>query len=126
MDTTTPAEQPWKTQRGYMLVEDVTTDPNLGNLTFHGYLKGNCVHANQLVHITGFDDYEIEKIEIHPKRHNTHGRQMREEIEANLVQYATNPENLFPFSKAEEVSEDILSGLSNLKVSEAQEEKMNE
>ena len=57
-----------------MLVEDVTTDPTSVNLTFHGFLKGNCVHANQLVHVTGFDDYEIQKIEIHPKRHNNHGR----------------------------------------------------
>lgn len=41
------------------MVEDITTDETSHNLTFHGYLKGNSVHANQLVHITGFDDYEI-------------------------------------------------------------------
>lgn len=52
-----------------MLVEDVTTDPTSGNLIFHGYLKGNAVFANQLVHVTGFDDYEVEKIEIMPRRH---------------------------------------------------------
>lgn len=57
MDTTTVEHQAWKGQRGYMLVEDVTTDATSGNLTFHGYLKGNAVFANQLVHITGFDDY---------------------------------------------------------------------
>lgn len=51
---------------------------------------------------------------------------MSEEMEASLIQYSTNPENLFPFSKVEEVSDDILSGLSNLKVSDTQEEKMNE
>lgn len=45
-----------------MLIEDITEDPTSGNLTFHGYLKGNSVFANQLVHITGFDDYEVEKI----------------------------------------------------------------
>lgn len=25
---------------------------------------GHCINANQLVHITGYDDYQIEKIEI--------------------------------------------------------------
>lgn len=45
-----------------MLIEDITTDATSGNLTFHGFLKGNCVNSNQLVHVTGFDDYEIEKI----------------------------------------------------------------
>lgn len=28
-----------------------------GTITFKGFLKGNCVNSNQLVHITGFDDY---------------------------------------------------------------------
>ena len=42
------------------------------------------------------------------------------DIEANLIQYSTLPESLFAFSKAEEVSDDILSGLSNLKVTENQ------
>lgn len=29
-----------------------------------GFVKGSCINANQLVHITGLDDYNIEKIEI--------------------------------------------------------------
>lgn len=45
-----------------------------GNLAVSGFLKGNCVNANQLVHLTGFDDYAIEKIEILPvgikQKHN--------------------------------------------------------
>lgn len=55
------------------MVEDITSDEKTGNLTFHGFLKGNSVYANQLVHVTGFDDYEIEKIEIKPRR-NTNAR----------------------------------------------------
>lgn len=93
IDTTTPEEQPWKKERGYMLIEDITTDATSGNLTFHGFLKGNCVNANQLVHVTGFDDYEIEKIEIQPRRAGKENQ--------NLVQFSTLPESLFPFSKAE-------------------------
>lgn len=99
MDTTTVAEQPWKNERGYLLVEDITTDEVSGNLTFHGFLKGNSVYANQLVHVAGFDDYEIEKIEIKPRRNANSG--MSEEGRNNLIQYSTVPESLFPFSKAE-------------------------
>jgi hypothetical protein len=35
-----------------------------GNLVVSGFLKGNCINSNQLVHVTGFEDYQIEKIEI--------------------------------------------------------------
>lgn len=53
----------WKSNRGYMLVENIKeSEEGSGNMVLEGYLKGNCIHANQLVHITGFDDYEIEKI----------------------------------------------------------------
>jgi hypothetical protein len=62
MDTIPLTEQLWKKNRGFVMVEDVTVDPVSNNMTFHGYLKGNNIHANQLVHICGFDDYEIEKI----------------------------------------------------------------
>lgn len=55
--------QSWKSQRGYMLVENITKAPN-GNIVLQGFLKGNCVNANQLIHITGLDDFEIESIEI--------------------------------------------------------------
>jgi hypothetical protein len=40
-------------------VEDITTDPISGNLTFHGILKGNSIYANQIAHVVGFDDYQI-------------------------------------------------------------------
>lgn len=29
-----------------------------------GFLKGSCINSNQLVQVTGFDDFNIEKIEI--------------------------------------------------------------
>ena len=43
-----------------MLVEDIThVQMETGSITLKGFLKGNCIHANQLVHVTGFDDYEL-------------------------------------------------------------------
>lgn len=109
MDTTPIKQLPWKKDRGYMLAQDVTLeqDPNL--ITFHGYLKGTCVNANQLVHVTGFDDFEIESIRITPTRK----RVMEEE---GLVQHSITPESMFPFSKVEEHTEDLLSALAGLKI----------
>lgn len=45
------------------MVENISKAEN-GNVTIQGFLKGNCVNANQLVHITGLDDFEVESIEI--------------------------------------------------------------
>jgi hypothetical protein len=44
-----------------MLVENIVKTEN-GNIILQGFLKGNCVNANQLLHITGLDDFEIESI----------------------------------------------------------------
>lgn len=46
-----------------MLIDNIVAE-SAELVTVEGYLKGNCVHSNQLLHLTGFDDYEIEKIEI--------------------------------------------------------------
>ncbi len=57
LDTVHVNPQPWKAQRGYMLVENLKRENNM--IVLEGFLKGNCINANQLVHLTGFDDYEI-------------------------------------------------------------------
>jgi hypothetical protein len=33
-------------------------------VSISGFLKGSCINPNQLVHVTGLDDFQIEKIEI--------------------------------------------------------------
>lgn len=50
---------PWRDMRGYMLVDKISYDNEKGLTFVEGFLKGNAVHANQLIHITGMDDYEI-------------------------------------------------------------------
>jgi len=51
-------QQFWKQQRGYFLADHV--EKGEGNsIVLGGYLKGSCINANQLVHLTGFDDYQI-------------------------------------------------------------------
>lgn len=59
-----------------------------GKLALSGFLKGSCVNANQLAHLTNFDDYAIEKIEILP----VGTRQRLNATEEELVQHQTIPD----------------------------------
>jgi len=45
------------------LADQIESGEN-GSIVVSGFVKGNCINANQLVHITGFDDFQVEKIEI--------------------------------------------------------------
>jgi len=53
--------QSWKTDRGYILADQAEVNAE-GNVTVFGFLKGSCINPNQLVHVTGLDDFQIEKI----------------------------------------------------------------
>lgn len=77
--------QPWKKDRGYLLADSVEVDSE-GKVVVSGYLKGSCVNSNQVVHVTGFDDYNIEKIEI------VGGAAKKNQMDSEeLVQYPTLP-----------------------------------
>jgi hypothetical protein len=54
---TNPATLTWRDNRAYMLAESAKYDKNTQSLEVVGFLKGNCINANQLVHITGLDDF---------------------------------------------------------------------
>ena len=88
----------WKEQRGYLLADHVEKSPN-NSLVVGGFVKGSCINANQLVHVTGFGDYQIEKIEIVDLR--TKAKSMVEEESNNLTQFSTLAESLDPFSRPE-------------------------
>lgn len=60
LDSCSLAVQAWKGQRGYLLADQVELID--GKLALSGFLKGSCINANQLAHLTNFDDYAIEKI----------------------------------------------------------------
>lgn len=53
----------WREQRPYMLVERVAPVPGTNNVQVCGYLRGSSMSANQLVHITGIGDFQLDKIE---------------------------------------------------------------
>lgn len=53
----------WREQRPYMLVERVAPVPGTNNVRVCGYLRGSAMSANQLVHITGIGDFQLDQIE---------------------------------------------------------------
>lgn len=46
--------------RGYLISDVVELNAETGTVAFTGFLKGSPINANQLIHITGYDDYQIE------------------------------------------------------------------
>lgn len=73
---TADQRQEWRDIRGYMLPEDLQIIDD--QLVITGIWRGsNGISANQLIHITGLDDFEIARIElVHPQRNK---RNMDEE-----------------------------------------------
>lgn len=45
------------------MADQVETTQN-GSVVISGFLKGNCISANQIAHLTGVEDFHVEKIEI--------------------------------------------------------------
>ncbi|KAJ2783623.1 ribosome biogenesis protein tsr1 [Coemansia javaensis] len=57
----------WRQSRPYLLAESVefapsAEDPHVGQLALTGYLRGENLSANRLVHIPNFGDFQIERI----------------------------------------------------------------
>ena len=50
----------WREKRGYMLCQSVNFDANLNETILQGFWKGASLNANQLVHITGYKNYQIQ------------------------------------------------------------------
>lgn len=57
LQSTNPIPLAFRDNRPYMLAESAKYDPTTQQLQVVGFLKGNCINANQLVHITGIDDF---------------------------------------------------------------------
>lgn len=53
-------KQEWRDMRGYLISDVVELNAETGTVAFTGFLKGSPINANQLIHITGYDDYQIE------------------------------------------------------------------
>lgn len=57
VDSCSLSNQHWKSQRGYLLADEVAVSNN--NVTISGFLKGSCINSNQIAHLTAFEDYHI-------------------------------------------------------------------
>jgi len=51
-------QQTWKNERGFILADHVEMNSE-GSITVSGFVKGNCINPNQLVHVTGIDDFQV-------------------------------------------------------------------
>ena len=58
------SNQPWRDERGYLLADSHQFNQQTGLFEVSGFLKGSCISANQIIHITGQGDFEIERVEI--------------------------------------------------------------
>lgn len=54
----------WREMRPYMVVEGGDYNDESTTLTVHGYLRGNQLSANQLIHITDHGTFQIESIAL--------------------------------------------------------------
>ena len=96
-----------------------------GNVMISGFVKGNCINPNQLVHITGYDDYQIEKIDILAMGTRTKlAMQVENADNEELSMFTTVPEDLNPFSKPEAEDEDILSAIKGLQLEEEESKQL--
>ncbi|KAI0563231.1 Ribosome biogenesis protein BMS1/TSR1 [Gracilaria domingensis] len=61
-----PRAVSWRSRYGYMRVEsaltDETSEGTSGNLTLCGWIRGRGMSADELVHVTGFGSYAVNKI----------------------------------------------------------------
>ena len=61
----------WRDSRGYLLADELNFDDNSGTLLIDGIVRGKGFNINGLIHLPGFGDYQIEKIEkINSKNNN--------------------------------------------------------
>lgn len=64
-----PSGVHWRDSRSYMLADSVDYDHNQEALVVEGVLRGRDMNADRLIHIPGYGDYQISKIEksvVHP------------------------------------------------------------
>jgi pre-rRNA-processing protein TSR1 len=89
-----PKAMPWREGHPYILSDKVefVANPNqsgTGTLKVTGFLRGNNMNANRLVHIPNFGDYQIDRIEKadHPfaRQHNNMGDEMTDSDNMKLL-----------------------------------------
>ncbi|EGR34439.1 ribosome biogenesis protein, putative [Ichthyophthirius multifiliis] len=84
----------WKENRGYMLCDEVLVNTQNQVVEFTGFLRGSCINANQLLHVTGYDDFQIEKIEILKNPYKIKQKIKKNIFKLILVQNAGEEENI--------------------------------
>jgi len=47
-----------------MLADKISVNPQTGFLEVEGFLKGTYLNPNQIIHITGYGDYQVAGLDI--------------------------------------------------------------
>jgi hypothetical protein len=86
----------WRDKRPYLLVEGVNftqTEENFGVLSLSGYLRGNDLDVNGLIHLSGYGDFQIERIDSPKDPHPyVSGRRNDDMGDADVTLAIPNPE----------------------------------
>lgn len=110
-----PKSVNWRDSRAYMVADDVywqSSDNGIdGHLVVEGTVRGTGFNANRLVHIPGFGDYQIDRIEKLIKNHlkkNTMDIDSDEQNDGSVFVPDVNQESLEELNPEEiEMGEDI-------------------
>lgn len=57
-----PGQISWRQNRGYLVADNVQYDASAGRLAVAGYVLGEGFTCNNLIHITGHGDYQVDSI----------------------------------------------------------------
>lgn len=94
-----PKSITWRDSRGYVLADSASwaqseSDPTSGHLVVEGTVRGIGFNANRLVHIPGFGDFQVDRIEkLNPRPAKQHGMQIDSD-ENNIFIPNENQESL--------------------------------
>ena len=84
-------EGSFKNRRGHLLAEKVEfteTGEGAGTLAVTGFVRGAAISANRLVHLPGWGDFQVDRIEAAPEPLRLRGAREQEMEEVEVVQRA--------------------------------------
>lgn len=58
-----PKSVNWRDSRGWLITDNIEVDESTDSLIFEGVVRGEGFNSNRLVHLPGYGDFQIDKIE---------------------------------------------------------------
>lgn len=98
----------WRDSRAYIVADDISWSQEnemSGTLCVEGSVRGTGLNLNRLVHISGYGDFQLERIEIIPKVKNHDGMDL-ESTDAKVFSPSEEQESLNEINPEEVVMDD--------------------